>query len=63
MSRRGVLLAVFVALFVLFCVGWAIASQALAGDSGRVAAAGHQQTAQTGISAFDPITPPPPPKK
>jgi hypothetical protein len=62
MSRRGVLLAVFVALFVLLCVGWAIASQALAGDSGRIAAAG-QQTTEMGVSAFDPITPPPPPRK
>jgi hypothetical protein len=65
MSRRGVLLVVFVALFVLFCTGWALTAQALAHDAGQSAQSGPPVAAidDAGISAFNPVPPPPPPKK
>jgi len=62
MSRRGILLLVFAGLFVLFCVGWALATQALADGAGQISDVG-PQVQQAPISAYDPIPPPPPPPR
>ena len=62
MSRRGILLLVLAGLFVLFCAGWALTTQALAGEAGLIS---EPQITQANISAFDPVPPPasPPPRK
>ncbi len=63
MSRTGLLLVVFVALFVLFCAGWALTAQAVARDTGQNAESGSRVASidDAGVSAFNPIPPPPPP--
>jgi hypothetical protein len=60
MLRRGTLLLVFTGLFVIFCVGWALTTQALA-DGSNPPIAAEQQIVQQEISAFNPVPPPPPP--
>jgi hypothetical protein len=62
MSRRGIFLLVFVLFVVLFSVGWALASQAMAINKAQATESGLQMS-QTGVDAYDPIPPPPPPKR